>query len=78
MAEVEKTLNNVESTVRIDPEELNQEIETAEQEEAKAGEPVDKLWRTKNYYPQAVLYELKLWESLIRQKSFKQHGSRNS
>ena len=41
MAEVEKTLNNVESTVRIDPEELNQEIETAEQEEAKAGEPVD-------------------------------------
>ena len=41
MAEVEKTLNNVESTVRIDPEELNQEIETAEEEKAKAGEPVD-------------------------------------
>ena len=41
MAEVEKTLNNVESTVRIDPEELNQEIEIAEEEKEKAGKPVD-------------------------------------
>ncbi len=41
MADVDKTLNNVETTINIDPEELTQELQEEQQEQAEQGSPVD-------------------------------------
>ena len=41
MADVDKTLNNVETTINIDPEELTQELQEEQQEQAEQGPPVD-------------------------------------
>ena len=41
MADVDKTLNNVETTINIDPEELTQELQEEQQEKAEQGPPVD-------------------------------------
>ena len=41
MADIDKTLNNVETTINIDPEELTQELQEKQQDQAEQGPPVD-------------------------------------